>query len=913
VTRGIRPGVRRIFHLSPRTDVQTSADADGELDAFLEERIETLVRRGMTPDAARAEALARLGAPLDVARAGLRDSARRREARRHVGTVIDELRDDMRFAWRQCMKAPGFTALAVLTLALGIGANTAIFSVVHRLVLSPLPYPEGDRIVMPMQVAAGEGDVPLNASAEMPRVAAWLARGHTVAEIAGASESMFSVRADFTVDTIPSAAVTANFLRLLGVRPILGRGFVNRDELPDGAASVAMISHSLWQRSYGGRADALGKTVSFEGRPLTIVGVTPPGLSIPLWRSAPPDIWVPAPLEDAGDGGTGTGEPGPRVFAWLRPGVSTEAASSELQAIASSAPERPGMLPTAENQAPQRFRVMRARDFLGQRERRALQVLFAAVGALLLIACANVANLLLARAWARQHEFAIRGALGAGRARIVRQVLTESMMLALAGGLLGVGVAWLSLRLIIALRPPALASLADVRLQPVVLLWTLGVAVATGILFGCVPALLSSAQAPGDALRRETRGGSSGTLSRRVRSALIVFEIAASLVLLSGAGLLVRSFAALQAMRLGFEPRGLVYANVLLGMGPFRDQKPQLRAAIIDRLRELPGVTGVAFGVMPGKAFGGPGLETENDPASGQRRLPSVGTVFISPDYFRVTRIALLRGRLPDTSIVPPPGTMPLSISPEVLVNQEVARRLWPDGRVLGAHLREAAYARRPRPPNPWSTVVGVVDDTRMPDVHGDRAEMQVYSLVPAVLGNVPVVVRTMLPTDVAVPMIKRAIASVHPAIFVLPPLSGDTYLRNGLAPTRFAMALIAAFAILALVLAAVGLYGVVAYGVTQRTREIGVRVALGAEPKAVIGLVVGVGLRLAVVGVVLGLAIAMATSRVLRSMLYAISPADPLTLGVTALLVVAVAVLASYVPARRALRIDPAEALRAD
>ncbi len=915
MTRNIRPGVRRLFRLSPRTDVQAVADADGELDAFLEERIEYLVGRGMTPGAARAEALARIGAPLHEARTSLRHSASRREARRRVGTMVDELRDDVRFAWRQCMKAPAFTALAVLTLALGIGANTAIFSVVHRLVLAPLPYPEGDRIVMPVQVAAGERDVPLNASAGTGLAAAWLARGHTVAEVAGASQSMFAIRADGTVDTIPSAAVTANFLRLLGVRPILGRGFAQGDELPDGAASVAMISHSLWQQRYGGRSDVLGKTVSVDGIPRTIVGVAPAGLSIPLWRSTPPDIWVPAPLADAASGSSGTMEPGPTVFAWLRPGATPEAASSELQAIASSAPERPGVLPTAENQAPQRFRVMRARDFLGQRERRALQVLFSAVGALLLIACANVANLLLARAWARQHEFAIRGALGASRARIARQVLTESMMLALAGGLLGVGVAWLSLRLIIALRPPALASLADVRLQPVVLLWTLGVAVATGILFGCVPALLSSAQAPGDALRRETRGGSSGTASRRVRSALIVFEIAASLVLLSGAGLLVRSFAALQAMRLGFEPRGLVYANVLLGMGPFRDQKPQLRAAIIDRLRELPGVTGVAFGVMPGKAFGGPGLETENDPASGQRRLPSVGTVFISPDYFRVARIALLKGRLPDTSIARAPGATPrgFAFSPEVLVNQEVAHRLWRDGRALGARVRQSDFGRSTGAPAPWSTVVGVVDDTRMPDVHGDRAELQVYSLVPKVLGDVPIVVRTNLPGDEAAPIIKRAIASVHPAIFVRPPLSGDTYLRNGLAPTRFAMALITAFAILALVLAAVGLYGVVAYGVTQRTREIGVRVALGAEPKAVIGLVVGVGLRLAVVGVVLGLAIAMATSRVLRSMLYAITPADPVTLGVTALLVVAVAVLASYVPARRALRIDPAEALRAD
>ncbi|MHB1097850.1 MAG: ABC transporter permease [Gemmatimonadaceae bacterium] len=901
-SRGIRPGVRRLFNLTPRSDGEAHADADAELEAFLDERVEHLVRRGMTYEAARAEALARLGAPVDAARVALRRSAARREERRRLRDVAGDLRDDLRFAWRQCVKAPAFTSIAVITLALSIGANTAIFSVVHRLLLAPLPYPNGDRIVMP--VLEEDGAFRKSIGPELTR--AWLSRTRTITGVAGASVYLFSVRPDGSVDTISTAAITANLLPALGVRPVLGRGFASRDERDDeDHYAVAMISHALWQRSYGGRPDVLGRTVSYGGRPLVIVGVTPPGQSLPLWRTPPPDLWVPGTLDLIGQGGNGAMERGPSLFASLRPGSSAEAASRELQTIAATMPDSLG--------GRTRVRAFRARDFLSARERRAVQVLFAAVGALLLIACANLANLLLSRAWARQREFAVRGALGAGRARIARQVLTESVALALVGGLVGVGVAWIVLRVIIALRPPTLEHLVDVRLDPSVLLWCLGVSVITGIVFGAAPALLAGTQAAGDVLRRETRGGSQGLASRRVRSALVVLEVAASIVLLVGAGLLVRSFVALERMPLGYEPRGLVYTDVLMGGRQFREQRVEMRDAIVQRLRALPGVTGVAIGVMPGRGYRNlDGLDAQTDREAQTTHVPMLGTVFITPDYFRVARIALLGGRLPDSLAPASAQGGPLGLSPEVLVNREFARRIWPHGGAIGGRVRAAGGAPGGRA-EPWSTVVGIVEDTRMPEVHGDVAALQVYSLIPSRLGAVPFIVRTAASGDVTAPLIKRTIASVHPALWVRPTLSGDTYLRNGLAPTRFAMALLTAFAAVALLLAAVGIYGIVAYGVTQRTREIGVRMALGAESGSVIRLVLGGSMRLAAAGAILGLLAAVAITRVLRSMLYGVGVADPLTFAAVALLVTVVTLVASYVPARRALQVDPAEALRAD
>jgi len=510
------------------------------------------------------------------------------------------------------------------------------------------------------------------------------------------------------------------------------------------------------------------------------------------------------------------------------------------------------------------------------------------------------------------------------RARLARQVLTESVLLALAGGVLGVGVAWLTLKTIIALRPPSLENLASVRVESTVLLWSAGISVLTGILFGCAPALFAAARSAGDVLRSETRGASGGAAARRMRSTLIVLEIAMSLVLLVGAGLLVRSFIALQQMPLGFEPHGLVEADVIMQLR--RDWSLETRASyrneIVNRLRAMPGVTAATIGIMPGEGWkSGAPLETERDASGNSRRVSEYATIFAGPNYFRIAGMRLIAGRSPDSLPLPAGGNGQQAIPQEVVVSRSTARRLWPDGRVIGAHLYSNVGGRGI---SEMYTVVGIVQDIQIAGHRMSTGLVEIYQPPPARLPGYPtILLRTTLPEREAVASIRRIVADFSAELKVASGMPagalvqqvtvGDRYLSESLAPTRFAMALLAAFAMIALVLSGVGLYGVIAYSVTQRTREIGVRVALGADARSVKRLIVGGGLRLTTLGVILGVVAAVASTRVLASLLYGVSPVDPLSFVAIALLVVAIAFAACYVPARRAMRVDPMEALRAD
>jgi len=917
-------GIRRLLRL-PRSRARIQHELDEEMRTHLAMHVDYLRARGMSEAEAEAEAMRRSGdAEQYSAYTELR--AARQAHWRGVVEWLDEWTQDIRFANRQFRRNAGFTALAVLTLALGIGANTAIFTVVHRLLIAPLPYPDGNRIVK-LVVTDGESVQPPN----LALLQAWRDRARSLELVAGISvDAMYLQDFGDTQDSIP-AYVTPNYLTLLGLTPVLGRTF-RSDEARPGAPLVAMISYGKWQREFGGKSDVIGSTIKVpdtHNRPFTVIGVMPPEIPIPMdeaagvsgkLRQPAPAIWIPASLDSIG---------GPNVFAKLRRGISADQASRELQSILEILPaeSRSVVFPVTAPGRVTRARAMLAQDFLDARETQTVQVLFVAVGVLLLVACANVANLLMSRAWTRRREFAVRTALGAGRGRLARQVLTESVLLALGGGLLGIAVAWATLRVIIALRPPSLDHLDGVALDSSILLWSAAISVITGILFGSAPALFAGARPLGEVLRNESRTASGGSATKRLRSGLIVLEIALSIVLLVGAGLLVRSFVGLQRMPLGFQPHGLVAAEVMFSFR--REWTPPQREArrneFLDRLRAMPGVTDAAIGMMPGLGWHRSGFETDPEANGSTRIISEAATVFITPNYFRVAGMSLVAGRLPD-SLAWPRATLgePPPSSAEIVVSRALARRFWPSGGAIGARLNEKSTGPLIAPGGGRSyTVVGVVDDARLPGGRDARWTMETYEPMPMRLPATPILLRTRLPAEEVIPSIRRVVTEFDrtlsaetrgPSGTILREVTvGDTYLSESLAPTRFAMALLAAFSVLALVLSAVGLYGVIAYSVTQRTREIGVRVALGADAASVRRLVVGDGLRLTTVGVALGVVAAAASTRVLAHLLYGVSPVDPGSFIVIVVLVIAIAFLASWVPARRAVRIDPMEALRAD
>ena len=802
---------------------------------------------------------------------------------------MDSLLQDLRFALRTLLRAPGFTAAAVLAFALGVGGSTAIFSVLDGVALRPLAVPEPDRLVRVYEKPPGQ-EPGTHSIADYLDVAKENGSFESVAAVAGGAVSFTTAAGP---EKLPAAYVTASFFAVTRVNPALGRGFSQEEDVK-GPPPPVVLTDEMWRSEFGGDRRVLGQTLELDGRAFTVVGVLPRSFRFPLLR----DARLLLPFQWDADDLKNRGAHYLRVFARLKPGVSVRSAQAELDVLS---PRFAARLPELHTGWRQEANPL-LESMVG-RVKPVLQALLGAVALVLLTACANVASMLLARGAARQRELAIRTALGSGRARIVRQLLTEALLLALAGGALGVLLAAWGVDGLLALAPRDIPRLDEVRLDGPVLLFTLGVATAAGIVAGLLPALQASRPDLVEALK----DGAAGATSRgRARSALVVAEIALALVLVVGAGLMIRSLKRLLDVPTGLaDPAAVLTAELILP--PDRYEKDEQIVAFYDkfvqRAAALPGVKSVALSnTLPLDLRGQVTLAfaIEGAPPRPAGQLDDANVVWVTPDYRRTMGIPLLRGRDLGSSDV---AGGPLA----VLVNQSFVDRYFPGGDAIGRRLVRLS-AKRP----PWQ-IVGVVADVRAQGLD-QRPEPQV--LVPLAQWAWPqmnLVVRTARkPTDL-VPLLRTELAAIDKDQPLAKVRTLEQIISASVGQRRFQMTLLTIFGLVALLLASLGIYGVMAYSVAQRSREIGIRMALGARGSQVLGMVIGGGLRLAAIGVGIGLIGALALTHALQAALFQVSATDPLTLAAVSALLVVVAAAASWAPARRATRVDPMLPLRAE
>ena len=809
---------------------------------------------------------------------------------------------DVRYAIRTLLSRPGFTLVAILTLALGIGANSAIFSVVNAVLLRPLPYGEADRLVKIYSTRERTGATKSNISpadfldfkresSSFERVAAngWVG----FATLTGGDQA----------ERLGNPRVTPDFFRTLGVDPILGRHFTAEEGLPGGHWG-AMLGHGLWQRRFGSDPDVIGREILLDATPTTVIGVLPESyrhLEEYAGRSA--DLFTLYQFDPATETRTGHFI---RGIARLRDGVSLEQARAELATIAGRLEQQ---YPD-ENVGKGATAYPLKGEIVGGSET-ALLVLLGAVGLVLLIACANIANLLLANGASRHKELGIRAALGAGRGRLVRQLLTESVTLGLVGGGVGLLLAVWATRLLSRFSAETLPRADQIAVDGTVLGFTVAIAGVTGILFGLAPAMQAARTELHDALNEGTRGGSAGAARRLVRNALIVSEVALSLVLLVGAGLLIRSLYELQATDPGFRAESVLSAQIALPSAKYPSgQDVTFYEQLAERVGALPGVATVgATNILPlTQNYDGRGFQI-NDRPTPPGQNPSAQARVVTPGYFDAMGIPLLRGRLFDERDV---DGAPLT----VVISDAMARELWPGEDPIGKQItynsgipeEEGQEVGGPG----TREIIGIVSDTKhlALDAEAEPFFYTPHAQIPPTR-DMTLVVRSTADAGRLTSLVRGELAEMDPDVPLFQVQTLDTVLSSATAEPRFRTLLLGAFAALALLLAIVGVYGVIAYAVSQRTHEIGLRMALGADSAEVVRMVLSQGMTPVLLGVVLGLIGAFATTRVLSSMLYEVSVIDPVTYAVVPVILLATALVASYVPARRAVRIDPGTALR--
>ena len=812
---------------------------------------------------------------------------------------METLRQDLVYALRNLRKGPGYAAVTVLTLALGIGANTAIFSVVNGVLLKPLPYPDPERLVLITSQFPALGFDQFWISA--PEFIEFRDRNQTFETVGAYRAGAVNLGAEDRPRRVNSAIVTSELMPAIGVAPVRGRMFVYEDTLP-GAEDVAILSNELWRTAFGGDDAVIGRVARIDGVPTRIVGVMPPGYDV---RDEKVQVWLPLTLDPANPGNRG----GHFLYlvGRLKPGATMPQAKADVETMLARWSElNPKMhAPDPKNH---RIRLDPLQDDMVRGVRAALWVLQGAVGFVLLIACANLANLLLARAESRQKEFAIRTALGAARGRLLRQFLTEGILLALIGGAIGGALGFAALRALLAANPDSLPRAGEVTLDPVVLLFTVVVSVFTGILFGMAPLLHLRQHAVTVALKEAGQRTTAGSARARVRSGLVIAEVALAVVLVIGAGLMLRSFWNLMEVDAGFNRSRLVTFGVVLPAASEREPQNVVDffRRLTERLAGLPGVQGTAAmtGLPPVRAVNANDTDFEGYTAPPDGPFENVDYYqTATAGYLTTMGIPVVAGRDFSTSEATGP--------PVLLVNETLAKTFYPDQDPIGRRVRPGYRDA------PWFTIVGVVRDVKQGGV-GQKTGTELYVLadqLPKAVGfaprNLNIVIRSDRTLESLAPDIQRIMREMNPGLPIVRLQTMEEVFAASVSRPRFLALLLGIFAALALTLAAVGTYGILAYSVSERRREIGIHMALGATRRTVLGMVLGHGMRLTFAGLLAGVAASFALTRLLQAQLFDVEPSDPLTMTAVPAFIAAVALLACYVPASRATRVDPMIVLR--
>jgi putative ABC transport system permease protein len=865
-------------------------DIDREFRVHVEMETNANVERGMSATDARTAAIRSFGNL-----GSIKDAAY--EVR--GGGMIETMYQDIRYAMRGLVKEKTFTIVAVITLALGIGANTAIFSVVNELLLRPLPYTDAERLVMIWEVTP-EGRRQNTTSRANFRVRR--EQNTTFESMAAFTDQRLNLTGSGDAEEVSVQFATPELFRVLGVEPIVGRS-INDDDGRTGAPTVAVLSYNFWQRRFSGDRQLIGKPITLNGAPFIVIGVAPPGFHWHIKHRSgtgrPAEIWTVLNMPS----GEGVGSRGRFLSAVgrLKHGVSLPQAEAEMKTIAAR----------LEQDAP-RFNKGYGIEIIPLREqfvgnvRLALWIILGAVGFVLLIACANVANLLLSRAAAREKEIALRAALGAGRWRIVRQLLTESLLLATVGSLLGLAFAWWGMRALVAISPRDLMNLQNAGLNFTVLVWTMGISLVTGIIFGLAPALEATRLDLNRALKEGKGSEGQSPRSRRLRSALVISEVALALVLLASAGLLVKSFGQLQKIDRGFNADNVLTMVVRLPGAKYRDDQQMVSffRRATERIRVLPGVGSVGIvNFLP--LYGGLGSQTvfsiEGRPPRPPGEELSTHARVSDAGYFQALGIPLMRGR----NFSDRENTEARHV---ILISDAMARQHFPGEDPIGKRIT-VQMAQNPVP----TEIIGVVGDVRYdslveqpePTVHLPHPELTYPFMT--------LVIRTGVDPLAIAPAVQREVHAIDPDQPVSDVRTMNQVMADTVARARFNTILLALFAGLATLLAAVGIFGVMNYSLTLRTREIGLRMALGAQHREVLMLMLKQGLRLTLIGTVIGLAGALALTRLMSSLLFDVDAADPPTFAVVVVLLIAISLIACYLPARRATRTDPLIALRSE